>query len=217
MADSRVGKKPDEGGPSKKKKKTSTKKKVSKRASAKQTRSQSETRKSRREDDRVYTEDRVVTDEERLNEFRKSFFQSVLPDLPEIPGYHVCWLTTTNPRDPIQGRVRLGYEPVKAHEIPGWEYMSMKSGEYEGCIGVNEMVAFKLPNHLYEAYMAEAHHHQPQHEEDKLSSIVDVVRERAASEAKSGERGIRFDVEEGSQELGKERDVPRFSESSRET
>ena len=114
-------------------------------------------RKSRESEDRRITEDRQLSDSERLDEFRKTFFQSALPDLPPIPGYHVCWLTTENPRDPVHGRIRLGYEPIKAHDIPGWEHASMKTGEWAGCVGVNEMIAFKLPLHLYEAYMKEAH------------------------------------------------------------
>lgn len=156
---------------------------------------------------------RVLSDEERLDEFRKSFFQSVLPDLPPIPGYHVCWLTTTNPRDSIPGRVRLGYEPVQAKDVPGWEYASMKTGEYAGCIGVNEMLAFKLPMSLYEAYMREAHHTQPLFEEEKLSSVLETIREEAAMAAKSGARGIKFEMEDGQAELGQDLDPGSFAES----
>ena len=156
---------------------------------------------------------RVLSDEERLDEFRKSFFQSVLPDLPPMPGYHVCWLTTTNPRDSIPGRVRLGYEPVKSEDIPGWEHATMKTGDYAGCIGVNEMIAFKLPMNLYEAYMREAHHTQPLYEEEKLSSVLDVIREEASMAAKSGARGIKFEIEEGMAELGQDLEPGSFAEN----
>ena len=156
---------------------------------------------------------RVLSDEERLDEFRKSFFQSVLPDLPPIPGYHVFWLTTTNPRDSIPGRVRLGYEPVKSEDIPGWEHATMKTGDYAGCIGVNEMIAFKLPMNLYEAYMREAHHTQPLYEEEKLSSVLDVIREEASMAAKSGARGIKFEIEEGMAELGQDLEPGSFAEN----
>ena len=67
----------------------------------------SDSRRDRASEDREITEDRVMTDDERLDECRQTFFQSALPDLPDIPGYHVCWLTTENPRDPIHGRIRL--------------------------------------------------------------------------------------------------------------
>jgi hypothetical protein len=156
---------------------------------------------------------RVISDDERLDEFRKSFFQSVLPDLPPIEGYHVCWLTTTNPRDSIPMRVRLGYEPVKAEDIPGWEHATLKTGDYAGCIGVNEMIAFKLPMSLYERYMYEAHHVQPLAEEEKLASVMDVIQEQAAAAAKSGSRGIKMEFEEGMAELGQDLDPGSFAEN----
>ncbi len=157
--------------------------------------------------------ERVLTDEERLDEFRKSFFQSVLPDLPTIDGFHVCWLTTTNPRDSIAARMRLGYAPVKEEDVPGWAQASLKTGEYAGCIGVNEMVAFKLPMRLYEAFMYEAHHAQPLAEEQRLSAIIDVIREDAARAAKSGARGIKVTVEEGTAELGADPEPPPFAQT----
>jgi hypothetical protein len=138
-------------------------------------------RRSRAMDDRRATESRELSDDDRVQMFRDSFFQSALPDLPEIPGYHVCWLTTTNPRDPIQGRFRLGYEPVKPEEVPGWEYASIKTGEYAGLIGVNEMIAAKLPDRLYFRLMKEAHHDAPLREEDRITSEMDSMGERARS------------------------------------
>jgi hypothetical protein len=155
----------------------------------------------------------VLSDEERLDEFRKSFFQSVLPDLPTIPGWHVCWLTTTNPRDSIAARTRLGYEPIQAEDIPGWEHATLRTGEWAGCVGVNEMIAFKLPMQLYEAYMREAHHVQPLYEEQKLSSVIDVIREEAAAAAKSGSRGIKFELEEGQAELVQDLEPGSFAEN----
>jgi hypothetical protein len=141
-------------------------------------------RSARREDrssqERKFTEDRQYSDDERLEMFRQQLFDSALPDLPEIPGYHVCWLTTTNPRDPIHRRMMLGYEPVKVEEVPGMEHASIKTGEYSGMVGINEMVAFKLPLSLYEAFMQEAHHDAPRREEEKLSQMADMMREQAA-------------------------------------
>ena len=130
-------------------------------------------RRSRAMDDRAVTENRELSDDDRVEMFRNAFYQSALPDLPEIPGYHVCWLTTTNPRDSVQGRMRLGYEPVKPEEVPGWEYATLKTGEYAGCIGVNEMIAAKLPNRLYKRVMREAHHDAPLREEERVVSDND--------------------------------------------
>ena len=164
----------------------------------------SESRADRETTDREATQDRELTDGQRLDMLRGQFFQVALPDLPDIPGYHVCWLTTTNPRDPIHGRVRLGYEPVKTSDIPGWEHAAMKSGEWEGCIGVNEMIAFKLPVRLYQMYMREAHHDAPQREEEKLSAALEVIRQQAER------KGAKLEMGDGTEELGTAVAVPIF-------
>jgi hypothetical protein len=123
------------------------------------------------------SQEREVSDEERLEMFRMAMFQNQLPSLPQLPGWHLCWLTTANPRDSIQGRLRLGYQLLRPEEVPGWEANTLTAGQYAGCIGINEMVAAKLPMRLYEMYMTEAHHNQPLAEEGKLRSTLDVVRE----------------------------------------
>lgn len=136
-------------------------------------------RDTRRSQNREVTENREVNEDDRLEMFRNQLFNDALPDLPEIPGFHVCWLTTTNPRDPIHRRMQLGYEAVRPEEVPGMEYASVKTGEWSGFIGVNEMLAFKLPQSLYEKFMQEAHHNAPLREEDKLSEVADSIREQA--------------------------------------
>lgn len=169
---------------------------------------QSRARADRRMDDRKVTQDRELSDDQRVAEFRQRFFQSVLPDLPHIPGYHVCWLTTNNPRDPIHSRMRLGYEPIKESDIPGWENVSIKTGDWAGCIGVNEMVAFKLPLELYEQYMYINHHEQPLAEEEKLSSAIRAMEE----EAKRASRGAaELELEAGTAELGRAPAPPPFA------
>ena len=135
-------------------------------------------RQSRGATDRNVTEDRAISDEDRVEMFRSQFFQDALPDLPKIPGFHTCWLTTTNPRDSIQQRIRLGYQPIKAEDVPGWEYVTIKTGEWQGFIGVNEMLAFKLPMSLYQRFMQEAHHDAPLREEQSLADQSDAIREQ---------------------------------------
>lgn len=135
-------------------------------------RSEDETRENRGRRDRSATESRELSDDDRLEMFQSQFFQAALPDLPKIPGFHVCWLTTQNPRDPIMGRLRLGYELIRAEELPGYEAVSLKTGEYAGCIGVNEMLAAKLPERLYQQYMTEAHHAAPDREQEKLTDTA---------------------------------------------
>lgn len=136
-------------------------------------------RDTRRTETREVTERRDLTEDDRLEMFRNQLFNDALPDLPEIPGYHLCWLTTTNSRDPIHRRMQLGYEPVRPDEVPGMEYASVKTGEWTGFIGVNEMLAFKLPMSLYERFMQEAHHAAPLREEDKLVEVSDMIRNQA--------------------------------------
>lgn len=105
---------------------------------------------------------------------RSEFLQEALPTVPKIPGWHLCWLSTTNSYDPIHKRMRLGYVPVKYDELPGFEQMRMTSGEFEGAISCNEMLLFKIPNEMFQAIMQEFHHNMPAEEEDALKrQLVD--------------------------------------------
>ena len=137
-------------------------------------------RRSRQSEDRQVTERRDISDNDRLRMFQNQLFNDALPDLPTIPGWHLCWLTTTNTRDSIHRRMQLGYEPVRPEEVPGMEYATQKTGEWAGMIGVNEMLAFKLPMSLYEMFMQEAHHDAPNREEGKLSDTADFIRNQGA-------------------------------------
>jgi len=161
-------------------------------------------RPSRESENREVVENRTVTEDERLEMFRQQLFNDALPDLPKIPGYHLCWLTTTNPRDPIHRRMQLGYEPLKAEDIPGMEYASIKTGEWAGMIGVNEMVAFKLPESLYQAFMREAHHDAPMREEHKLAETARIMREQAEK------AGAALEVDEGMEDLRDNRSAADF-------
>lgn len=138
-----------------------------------------DSRRPRAASDRQATENRELTDDERLEMFRMNLYNDRLPNIPDIPGYHVCWLTTTNPSDTIQTRMRLGYELIRAEDVPGMELVTQKTGEYAGCIAVNEMLAAKLPLSLYYRYMQEAHHDAPLREEDKLEETAQLMREQA--------------------------------------
>ena len=160
-----------------------------------------EDRENRAMKDRTVTQNREISDDERVEMFRQQFFQSSLPDLPKIPGWHMCWLTTTNPRDSIQMRMRLGYEPVKPEDVPGWEYATLKTGDWAGFIGVNEMLAFKLPISLYEKFMLEAHHNAPLREEEKLTDTAEFLEQQARS-SKS-----KLQIGEGNKEMGQDREA----------
>ena len=107
----------------------------------------------------------AFTKPERRSNFRDEWTATALPTPPDIPGYHLCWLSTTNSYDPIHKRIRMGYEPVQVVEVPGFEAYKMKSGEFEGVVACNEMVLFKVPKELYEEMMSYFHHEKPLEEE----------------------------------------------------
>jgi hypothetical protein len=121
-----------------------------------------------------------LSDDERFDLFANSLDQSVLPDLPPMPGYHVCWLTTTHQSDTVAKRLRLGYELIRAHELgPQWDSTSLKTGDYAGCVGLNEMLAAKIPLKLWNRYMQKVHHDAPLSEEEKLRSAIDQMSDQA--------------------------------------
>ena len=113
-------------------------------------------------------EDSFVSSEERRKMWKDEWTQSALPNAPDIPGWHVCWLSTTNSYDSIDKRIRLGYIPVKADDIPGFENYRVKAGEHVGYIACNEMLLFKIPEEAYQEIMTHFHHEQPLEEANKI-------------------------------------------------
>lgn len=59
----------------------------------------------------------------------------------------------------------------------------MKQGDYAGYVGVNEMVAARIPLRIYEMLMNEAHHVAPNQEEDKLRAMNEVIAEEAKKQS----------------------------------
>jgi hypothetical protein len=120
-------------------------------------------------------EDTFVSSEERRKMWKDEWTQSALPNVPELKGWHVCWLSTTNSYDSIDKRIRLGYTPVKAEEIPGFENYRVKAGEHDGCIACNEMILFKIPEDRYQDIMAHFHHDMPLEEATKIKVQAEQV------------------------------------------
>ena len=58
----------------------------------------------------------------------------------------------------IQGRLRSGYELVRADEYPNDDYPSVDSGKYAGVIGVGGLVLARIPEEL--AQQREAYYNQ---------------------------------------------------------
>ena len=70
---------------------------------------------------RAAPEEKFMSAQERRKMWSDEWTQSALPKVPELEGWHLCWLSTTNGYDSIDKRFRLGYVPVKAEEFPGFE------------------------------------------------------------------------------------------------
>ena len=137
---------------------------------------------------------------ERIEAFRDKWANNALPDIPEgsIPGFHLCWLSTTNNYDSIDKRMALGYEPVKAGELgKGFEALGkMSSGKFEGCVSCNEMVLFKLPEEIYQEVMRMMHLEDPLEHQRNITASV-----RSTSQEGKGGRSI---LEGGILEMEKE-------------
>jgi hypothetical protein len=127
------------------------------------------------DESRQSPESNFALSQERRKMFRDEFMQESLPTAPDIPGFHLCWLSTTNQYDPIHKRMRIGYTPVKVEEVPGFENYRVKAGEMEGFIACNEMVLYKLPEDIYQDYMAEVHHYAPLDEQEKIKVQQDQL------------------------------------------
>lgn len=143
----------------------------------------------RGQQEREISEDREMTEDERLELFLDTQHQTVLPNLPVMDGFHVCWLTTSNPRDTIPYRRSIGYQLLRLEDCPGYQGYQAQDPRYADYITVNEMVAARIPLNLYNRMMFEVGHRQPLAEEEKLrSSTEDLAR---------GARRRNIQVEEG--------------------
>lgn len=142
-------------------------------------------RASERTDERTADRRRSVSDvrglskAELIAKFRTEMFNNVLPSVPEIAGYHLCWLSTSNQYDSIPHRESLGYERVKPEDLPGMDHITITQGAFGGCIGLNELVLFKLPIDLWHEYMRIAHDERPYESEERVREIVNYARNAA--------------------------------------
>ena len=126
-------------------------------------------------------EKQFASSEEQMKMWKDEWTQSALPAVPEEPGWHHCWLSTTNSYDSIDKRIRLGYVPVKVEEFPGFENYRVKAGEHVGFIACNEMLLFKIPMERYQAVMAHFHHEAPLEEANKIRVQAESMQTRDSS------------------------------------
>lgn len=133
--------------------------------------------------ERVERDGTALSMAERRALLREQLNQEILPTPPDVPGWHFCWLSTTNNADPIYKRIRLGYEPVKASELPGFSTQhQINGGEFDGCICCNEMILFKIPDELFQEIMLINHHEKPLEEEAMLREGVVTKSEKDSRE-----------------------------------
>jgi hypothetical protein len=126
--------------------------------------------------DRPNTQNRESADVIRMQE-RRNLLRDVntkLPQPPEMPGFHMCWLTTTNQSDPLEHRFRRGYSLVKQSELPGFKMDTQQSGQVDEYIRVNEMVLAKIERDLWLDDMKTLHHDMPLEQLDGLRNSVSI-------------------------------------------
>lgn len=136
----------------------------------------------------------ALSQDEREQMLRDDALQNTLPIPPKKAGVHWFWGSLTNPYTPIEWYMRLGWKPVKFEELAGWANANMrgKSGEYAGCITVNEMVLMRGDETAYQRYMRILHHEKPMQEQERMRQSMRSVEEAIAAE--TGQDGLVEDV-----------------------
>ena len=134
---------------------------------------------------RAAADEKFISTQERRKMWSEEWTQSALPKLPDMDGWHLCWLSTTNSYDSIDKRIRLGYVPVKSEELPGFENYRVKAGEHVGYISCNEMLLFKLPMDVFQEVMLYQHHEKPREEAEKIRVQVENLQGQRDSNGRS--------------------------------
>jgi hypothetical protein len=104
----------------------------------------------------------LMSEKDYLALVQAEFEQVSLPKPPTIPGWHLCWLTTTSQYDTIPKRLRLGYKLVTTSEVQGFDPSNGQFLEkYPGYVTCNEMILGKIPDAYYQRMMKHFHHDEP--------------------------------------------------------
>ena len=77
-------------------------------------------------------------------------------DAPPAPaGFHHRWISAEtmgfDDTKHMAGKLRSGYELVRADEYPGSEYPTVTEGKYKGIIGVGGLLLSRIPDELVKA------------------------------------------------------------------
>lgn len=148
-----------------------------------------------------------ISDRELLRRFRTSLMSNILPESPNIPGFHTCWVPmhSNNMYDTVEFRKRLGYVVVKPEECQNYVSPSNRAGQIEGCVSYNELVLMKVPERVYQTYMADSHHTQPNEQEATIQQNIVNMQD------KEGNSAVRdYDEMTGIKNLARKVKVPTF-------
>lgn len=134
------------------------------------------------DNERTQKDGTILSDAERRRALRNDWVQEILPSPPDLPGFHCCWLSTTNSTDPIYKRMQKGYMPVKVTEVPGFGIQyTAQGGEFDGCVACNEMLLFKIDKQVYLDLMTIFHYEMPLEQEAAIRERVESSQERDSS------------------------------------
>lgn len=155
----------------------------------------------------------VLSDDEFFSMLDGGFDDNRLPNVPRIPGFHCCWLTTSSPYDSISKRLRLGYVPVRYSEVPTMQMPDGTVQQPDGNVTCNEMALYKLPERRFQALMAHYHHRRPLEDEQGTLSKIAAGNDTRDSSGKvlGAEEGDGIETMKRSVERGSRAAVPTFA------
>ena len=116
-------------------------------------------------------------------ERKKVWTQPSSLDAPPAPtGFRHRWLRAEslgfNDSKNIQGRLRSGYELVRADEYPDSDYPVVEDGKYKGVIGVGGLVLARVPEEIAQQ---RTDYYQNQHAEKVKAVDNDLMKEQHPS------------------------------------
>ena len=114
-------------------------------------------------------------------------------DAPPAPdGYRHRWIRTEvlgfDDTKNMSGKMRSGFELVRADEFPDTEYPSMKDGKYAGVIGVGGLVLARIPEEIAKS-REEFFKKQTQDRDEAINN--DLLKEQHSSMPINAERQSR--------------------------
>ena len=104
-------------------------------------------------------------------------------DAPPAPtGFRHRWLRAESlgfvDTKNVQGRLRSGYELVRADEYPDSDYPKVEDGKYKGVIGVGGLVLARVPEEIAQQ---RTDHYAKQHNEKIEAMDNDLMKEQHPS------------------------------------